>query len=100
MRKFVETDEVMLLDHSIVEVNKVLSAEDNEAKEEQYVNSLTCSIARNGSGIRLNLVHAVFWSISLWCDSKLQDYHLHFVQVIFLVIPYSTSTLYGLCFYC
>ncbi|KAM7494210.1 hypothetical protein LguiB_028819 [Lonicera macranthoides] len=80
VRKFVETDEVMLLDHSIVEVKKVLSAEDNEAKEEQYVNSLTCLIACNGSGIRLNLVHAVFWSISLWCDSKLQDYHLHFVQ--------------------
>jgi hypothetical protein len=74
LKQFVETDEEMLLDHSRIEFEKILSVEDNK---EEYVNKLTCS---TDSDTRLNLIEAASWSISIWCDNKLQDYHLHFVQ--------------------
>ncbi|KAF8379444.1 hypothetical protein HHK36_028880 [Tetracentron sinense] len=80
-RQFVETDEEMLLEYAILEVRKVLPNKDAEGKEEAYMNNLVCSIGTNGSKIKLSLVYAVFFSMSIWCDSKLQDYHLHFSKV-------------------
>ncbi|KAA8522362.1 hypothetical protein F0562_013277 [Nyssa sinensis] len=79
-QQFVGTDEPILLDNAILEMQKVLSAEDNNGKEEQYINSLMCSTVCNGSEIKSSLVQALFWSMSIWCDSKLQDYHLHFIK--------------------
>lgn len=79
-QQFVGTNEVALLDHAIAEVHKVLSTTDNKEKEELYMNNLMCTIDCNGSETRLCLVQAIFWSINLWCDNKLQDYHLHFSQ--------------------
>lgn len=82
--KFVLTEEESLLDHAILEVKKLLSAEINKGKDEEYLNSLICSTDCNGNKKELSLVQAIFWSMSFWCDSKLQDYHLHFSQVISL----------------
>ncbi|CAL5360013.1 hypothetical protein CsSME_00050374 [Camellia sinensis var. sinensis] len=79
-QQFVATDEATLLDYAILEVQKVLSADNNNEKEERYMNSLMCSTVCNGRGIKLCLAHAFFLSMSTWCDSKLQDYHLHFCQ--------------------
>uniref|UniRef100_A0A5B7C3J2 MHD1 domain-containing protein n=1 Tax=Davidia involucrata TaxID=16924 RepID=A0A5B7C3J2_DAVIN len=79
-QQFLETDEPILLDCAILEVQKVLSTEDNDGKEVQYMNSLMCSTVCNGSEIKSSLVQAIFLSMSIWCDSKLQDYHLHFIQ--------------------
>ena len=79
--QFVGTDEAFLLDYAILEVQKVLSADINSEKEELYMSSLMCSAVWNGRPIKLHLVQAVFLSMSIWCDSKLQDYHLHFHQV-------------------
>lgn len=82
--KFVLTEEESLLDHAILEVKKLLSAEINKGKDEEYLNSLICSTDCNGNKKELSLVQAIFWSMSFWCDNKLQDYHLHFSQVISL----------------
>ncbi|XP_057977083.1 protein unc-13 homolog isoform X2 [Malania oleifera] len=79
-QQFVRTDEAVLLDYAILEVQKVLSTENSDVKEEQYMNSLTCFGIYNDSKIKLSLVQAVFFSMSIWCDSKLKDYHLHFGQ--------------------
>ncbi|XP_057510564.1 protein unc-13 homolog isoform X2 [Actinidia eriantha] len=79
-QQFVGTDEAFLLDYAILEVQKVLSADINSEKEELYMSSLMCSAVWNGRPIKLHLVQAVFLSMSIWCDSKLQDYHLHFHQ--------------------
>ncbi|KAL6986195.1 hypothetical protein U1Q18_019563 [Sarracenia purpurea var. burkii] len=79
-QQFVGTDEEVLLDCAILEVQKVLSANNNDEKEERYMNSLICSTVCNGRVIKLNLSQALFLSMSIWCDSKLQDYHLHFCQ--------------------
>lgn len=46
------------------------------------MNSLMCSAACGGRDVQLNLVQSICLSISSWCDSKLQDYHLNFSQVI------------------
>ncbi|GMQ05289.1 hypothetical protein CsSME_00050374 [Camellia sinensis var. sinensis] len=42
-QQFVATDEATLLDYAILEVQKVLSADNNNEKEERYMNSLMCS---------------------------------------------------------
>lgn len=77
-QQFIGTDETMLLENAIAEVQKVLSAEENDEKEELYLNSLVCSRLCNGIEVKLSLVQAIFFSMSIWCDSKLKDYHLHF----------------------
>ncbi|CAK9173062.1 unnamed protein product [Ilex paraguariensis] len=79
-QQFVQTEEAPLLDHATKEVKKVLYAEDTDGNEERYMNSLLCSTSSSGSEMRLDLIQAIFTSMSLWCDSKLQDYHLHFSQ--------------------
>ncbi|XP_052209822.1 protein unc-13 homolog isoform X2 [Diospyros lotus] len=79
-QQFVRTDEAVLLDYAILQVQKVLSADSNNEEEEQYMSSLTCLTEYNSKGTKLNLVQALFFSMSVWCDSKLQDYHLHFCQ--------------------
>ncbi|KAK9984439.1 hypothetical protein SO802_033964 [Lithocarpus litseifolius] len=79
-QQYVGTNEAMLLEHALRELQKVVSGEHADQKEEQYMDSLACSRQYNGSEIKLGLVQAVFFSISSWCDDKLQDYHLHFSQ--------------------
>ncbi|PIN13792.1 hypothetical protein CDL12_13584 [Handroanthus impetiginosus] len=79
-QQFVATEEAILLEYAICEVDKVLSAEIYDDKEGAYMKSLMCSTIGNGCEIRLNLLQSIFLSISSWCDSKLQDYHLHFSQ--------------------
>lgn len=79
--KFVVTGEAMLLDYAILELKKVLSAGNDSEKERQFMSSLVCSRKYRGRKIKLTLVQAITHSISTWCDSKLQDYHLHFSQV-------------------
>lgn len=81
--KFVRTNEGLLLDKSVLELQKVLSAEEDDSKEGQYMNSLACSRQCNGSELNLSLVQDIFFLMSSWCDSKLQDYHLHFSEVSF-----------------
>ncbi|TYK19438.1 DUF810 domain-containing protein [Cucumis melo var. makuwa] len=82
-QQFVKTDEVSFLDDAIVELQKCASSKNDEGKEEQYLESLSCSISCNGNGneMKLSLVEAVFFLISSWCDIKLQAYHLHFLQL-------------------
>ncbi len=77
-----ETDEGLLLENAVIELQKVQTAEEADRKEEQYMNSLVCSRQYDGQELELNLVQAISVSISIWCDSALQDYHLHFSQVI------------------
>lgn len=79
--KFVGTLESSLLEHCILKLQRFLSAEDHDIKEEQYVNRLACSQRYNGVETKLSLDEAVLCSISIWCDSRLEDYHLHFSKV-------------------
>ncbi|XP_057764080.1 protein unc-13 homolog isoform X2 [Salvia miltiorrhiza] len=79
-QQFVTTEEAILLDHAIHEVEHVLSAEVNDDKEVAYMRSLTCPAVRTECETRSDLLQSIFLSISLWCDSKLQDYHLYFSQ--------------------
>ncbi|XP_009770723.1 protein unc-13 homolog isoform X1 [Nicotiana sylvestris] len=79
-QQFVGTEEAMLLDYAVRKVRNILSPEDVGKKETKYLESLVCCTRRNGSEIRLNLVQSILWSISLWCDNKLLDYHWHFRQ--------------------
>ncbi|KAL6556364.1 hypothetical protein OROGR_005652 [Orobanche gracilis] len=77
-QQFVATEEAVLLDYAVREVEKVLSSECHNDNEMAYIKSLTCS--SSGSANRLNLLQSIFLSVGSWCDSKLQDYHLHFSQ--------------------
>ncbi|XP_073136594.1 protein unc-13 homolog isoform X2 [Henckelia pumila] len=79
-QQFVAAEDMALLDYALREVEKVLSGEVCDDREVAYTNSLTCSTFSNGHEIRLSLLQSIFLSISSWCDSKLQDYHLHFSQ--------------------
>ncbi|XAR70329.1 hypothetical protein NMG60_11027149 [Bertholletia excelsa] len=79
-QQFVRMDEAVLLDYAILEVQKVLSAETDNEKEEMYMNALVCSIICNGKETKSSLIQAIFFSMSMWCESRLQDYHLHFCQ--------------------
>ncbi|KAL8106727.1 hypothetical protein AgCh_023473 [Apium graveolens] len=79
-QQFVLTEEEMLLDHAIIEVQKLLSTESSKGKDEEYINSLICYPECDDSEPEMNLVQAILWSMSYWCGSKLQDYHLHFSQ--------------------
>ncbi|XP_042055617.1 protein unc-13 homolog isoform X3 [Salvia splendens] len=78
--KFVTTEEAILLDHAIREVKHVLSADIKDDKEVSYMRSLTCPTVGIECETRFDLLQSIFFSISLWCDSKLQDYHLYFSQ--------------------
>lgn len=100
-QQFVGTDESTLLEYAILEVQQVLSTEDIDGKEEQYMNSLVCSRVFNGKEKKLSLVEAIFFSMSIWCDSKLLDYHLHFskkldnfktVMTLALAVGFITSS--------
>ncbi|PQQ21385.1 uncharacterized protein Pyn_17972 [Prunus yedoensis var. nudiflora] len=79
-QQFVATDEPVLLEYATLELQKIISAEDDDEKLRLYMNSLLCSRQCNGSEIKLSLVEAVFYLMSIWCESKLEDYHLHFSQ--------------------
>ncbi|KAL8543750.1 hypothetical protein ACS0TY_004350 [Phlomoides rotata] len=79
-QQFVATEEAVLLDYAIREVEHVLTAEVYDDKELAYIKSLTCSNFGNGCESRMNLLQSIFLSISSWCDSKMQDYHLYFSQ--------------------
>ncbi|XP_060674146.1 protein unc-13 homolog isoform X3 [Ziziphus jujuba] len=79
-QQFAATDEATLLEHAIVELQKVTSAENDNEEERLYIDSLACSRECDGAEIKLSLLEAIRISISIWCDSKLQDYHLHFSQ--------------------
>ncbi|KAK0587106.1 hypothetical protein LWI29_017363 [Acer saccharum] len=79
-QQFVETAEGMLLEYAVLELQKVQSSEEDDGKEGQYMDSLICSRQYGGREVKLSMVQAIFLSISIWCDSKLQDYHQHFNQ--------------------
>ncbi|KAL5551787.1 hypothetical protein UlMin_001963 [Ulmus minor] len=79
-QQFVETDEAMLLEHAILELQKVVSVEHDDEKERLYIDSLLCMRQCGVREEKLSLVQAIIFSISTWCDIKLQDYHLHFSQ--------------------
>ena len=79
--KFVGTDEGTLLEHAILHLQRVVSTEEDDWNEGQYMNSIICLKQSNGSQTKLNPVQTIFLSIGTWCDSKLQDYHLHFSEV-------------------
>ncbi|XWS49898.1 hypothetical protein CRYUN_Cryun12cG0042400 [Craigia yunnanensis] len=78
VQQFVGTDEGTLLDHAVLHLQGFVSAEEDDWNEGQYMNSIICLKQSNDSQTKLNLVQAIFLSIGTWCDSKLQDYHLHF----------------------
>ncbi|GJV03152.1 protein unc-13 homolog isoform X3 [Tanacetum coccineum] len=79
-QQFVETKEMPLLDQANLQVQKVLSTNYKEGNEEQFTYTIMCTDADNGTEIRLSLEQAIFRSINLWCDARLQDYHLHFSE--------------------
>lgn len=79
-QQFIETEEMPLLDKANLQLQKVVSANYKEENEEQYTDSLMCTISDNVTETRLSLVQAIFRSISRWCESRLQDYHLHFCE--------------------
>ncbi|XP_044485853.1 protein unc-13 homolog isoform X2 [Mangifera indica] len=79
-QQFVATGEGMLVEHAVIQLQKISTAEEYDEKEGQYMNSLVCSRQCNDREVKLSLVQAIFLSLSIWCDNKLQDYHLHFNQ--------------------
>lgn len=79
-QQFIGSEDIMLLDHAIREIRSVLLSEAREQREDEYMDSLMCSAAHGGCEVELNLVQSICLSISSWCDSKLQNYHLHFTQ--------------------
>ncbi|KAD5316789.1 hypothetical protein E3N88_16735 [Mikania micrantha] len=82
-QQFIETEELQLLDQANLQVQKVLSESSDNYKEgttEQCTDNLECIIANKVTETRLSLVQAIFQSINFWCDSRLQDYHLHFSE--------------------
>lgn len=81
--EFIGTEDIILLDHAIREIQSVLLSEASEHREDEYMDSLMCSAAHSGCEVELNLVQSICLSIGSWCDGKLQNYHLHFTQVIY-----------------
>ncbi|XP_004300761.1 PREDICTED: uncharacterized protein LOC101300350 [Fragaria vesca subsp. vesca] len=79
-QQFIGTDEALLLENATVELQELISTKVDDENVRLYMNSLLCSIHYNAVEIKLSLVDAVFYSLSIWCESKLQDYHLHFTQ--------------------
>ncbi|XP_050379085.1 protein unc-13 homolog isoform X1 [Argentina anserina] len=79
-QQFVGTDDALLLEYATVELQELISAKADDENVRLYINSLICSIHFNTIEIKLSLIDAVFYSLSIWCESKLQDYHLHFSQ--------------------
>ncbi|XP_006477423.2 protein unc-13 homolog [Citrus sinensis] len=79
-QQFVGTGEGMLLEYAVLELQKVSPTEEDDGKEVQYINNIICSRKLNDRKDNLSLLQAIFVSISIWCDSKLQDYHRHFSQ--------------------
>ncbi|XVF51538.1 hypothetical protein PTKIN_Ptkin04bG0192800 [Pterospermum kingtungense] len=78
VQQFVGTDEGTLLEHAVLQLQRVVSTEEDDWNEGQYMNSIICLKESNDSQTKLNLVQAIFQSIGSWCDNKLRDYHLHF----------------------
>ncbi|XP_050227666.1 protein unc-13 homolog isoform X2 [Mercurialis annua] len=77
-QQFVETDAGQLLENAVLKLHKFLSTEELDWKE--YMDSLVCSRQCNGHELKLKLESSICLSIGIWCDSTLQDYHLHFSQ--------------------
>ncbi|XP_062074226.1 protein unc-13 homolog isoform X2 [Humulus lupulus] len=77
--QFAQTDEAKLLEHATLELQKVASVKEDD-KERNYIESLLCSRQSGRKEVKLSLIQAIFFTIGTWCDSKLQDYHLHFRQ--------------------
>ncbi|EOY24649.1 Uncharacterized protein TCM_016195 isoform 3 [Theobroma cacao] len=80
VQQFAGTDEGTLLEHAVFPLQRVVSAEEDDWNEGQYMDGIICLKKCNGSETNLNLVQAIFLSIGTWCDSRLQDYHLYFSE--------------------
>ncbi|KAK4365334.1 hypothetical protein RND71_016692 [Anisodus tanguticus] len=80
VRHKIYEQEAMLLEYAVRKMRNIPSSEDVGKNEEKYLESLICYNCCSGCEIRLNLVQSILWSIGLWCDNKLQDYHWHFCQ--------------------
>ncbi|KAI3501237.1 hypothetical protein L1887_29101 [Cichorium endivia] len=76
-QQFLETKEMPLLDQANIQVQQVLS---NNYKDENEEQNLMCTIDNNGIETKCSLVKSIFFSINIWCDSRLHDYHLHFSE--------------------
>lgn len=83
-------------------MQKALAVQMNDEKEDNYISSLLCSCICGDKESHLGLLEAIFFSISIWCDSKLQDYHLHFSQnpssfkkVVTLALAVETPSIEG-----
>lgn len=79
-QQFLGTEEAMLLEYAVRKMRNIPSSEDVVQNEKKYLESLVCVNHCSGSEIRLNLVQSILWSIGLWCDNKLHDYHWHFFK--------------------
>ncbi|GMH09418.1 hypothetical protein Nepgr_011259 [Nepenthes gracilis] len=80
LKQFVRTDEQMLLEKAILQVQKVFAADPCNEEEGRYLNYLLCTSDCNGRVIQSSLLPAIFFSMSIWCDRMLQDYHMHYSQ--------------------
>lgn len=101
-QQFLGTDDPTLLEFAILQVQKALAVQMNDEKEDNYISSLLCSCICGDKESHLGLLEAIFFSISIWCDSKLQDYHLHFSQnpssfkkVVTLALAVETPSIEG-----
>lgn len=68
-------------------MQRLLASKDDRGSEDDYLNSLICSIEVRGTNRSLKLVDAILFNIFAWCSSQLEDYHLHFDQVCSTCTP-------------
>nr|XP_043606752.1 protein unc-13 homolog [Erigeron canadensis] len=78
--QFIETKEMLLLEQANRQVQKLLSTKYEEGNEKQYTDILMCRVVDDVTEATLSLVPAILLSIKLWCEGRLQDYHLHFSE--------------------
>ncbi|KAL9269899.1 unc-13-like protein [Drosera capensis] len=80
LKQFVKTDELLLLEKAILQVQQVLAAQPSDEKEIRYLSKLLCTIERDRRMIKLTLVPAILLSMRIWCGMTLEDYHRHYGQ--------------------
>lgn len=84
--KFVLTDEEGLLQHASLQMKRIAADGQRSPQERFYMKSLrSCRESVDGPK-ELTFVESVLGPIKQWVDKRMEDYHVHFADVILLYL--------------
>lgn len=78
------TGEAELLQHASLQMKRIAADGQRSPQERFYMKSLRSYREGKDGSQELTFVESVLYPIKHWVDKRMEDYHLHFADVMFL----------------